>query len=1096
MIKHILTGQRLVGHRSPFCDRLFVLLTALVVVAGTLGPVATAASPNVKKGKALTRTAESSQPDINADLEGLPLYFVANDGQADSRVDYYVQGSETNIYFTSKGITYQLSDEERRKRWAVKLNFEGANNVTPVGRSQTEASINYFKGSEQDWSNSKTYSRLIYKNLWDGIDLVYSGTSNELKYSFVVHPGADPADIKLTYEGADSVELNRKGDIRVTTPVTSFTDSRPYSFQRADSQRSPVTSSYDLAPGNGSTRSYGFNVGPFDPNKTLVIDPAVLVYAGYIGGDGGEEGLSIAVDSTGAAYITGSTTSAEATFPETVGPDLVLGTGAGPDQDAFVAKVAPSGSALVYAGYIGGEFSDTGQGIAVDSSGAAYVTGYTASSQTTFPDTGALDSSHNGDFDAFVAKVVPDGSTLAYAGYIGGSGGDLGSGIAVDSSGAAYVTGYTSSTQTTFPETVGPNLLHNGSFDAFVAKVTPSGSGLTYAGYIGGSDVEITAGIAIDSSGAAYITGYTRSTETTFPETGGPALTHSGGSLNGQDAFVAKVSPTGSALVYAGFIGGSGDEEAHGITVDSSGAAYVTGSTTSTHATFPETGGPDLTYNNAHDAFVAKVAIDGSALDYAGYIGGAATDIGFGIAVDSTGAAYVVGMTSSTEGTFPETGGPDLARNGDTDAFVAKVAADGSTIVFAGFIGGSGSNTGRGIAVGPPGVAYVAGWTTATEDTFPVSGGPDLTYNGNGDAFVAKVLETNTLTIAKAGTGNGTVTATGINCGTNELDCTEDYPYGDEIALTPNAGDNSTFTGWSGACSGTGECTVTMDQARSVTATFTLVNRTLTAVKAGTGNGTVSAAGIVCGTGGNDCSQDYPHGAEVELTAFVGDNSTFAGWSGDCSGTGACTVTMDQARSVTATFALNRTLTVHETGSGAGSISGTGINCGNGEVDCVEVYPHGTPVGLIATPDSESVFTGWSGDCSGTTACNVTMDADRDVSANFLPAGPHGVAVKIGSIKDQRVGGKLKLKIVGGLRPDDDVDACVANVGVIVQHKEGNKWVVWKKTTTNAAGRYNAVGVHALGSYRATYKGKTVEHAPEVTTSCTKDKSNARKHSH
>jgi hypothetical protein len=409
------------------------------------------------------------------------------------------------------------------------------------------------------------------------------------------------------------------------------------------------------------------------------VNPAgtALVYAGYIGGSGEEEGTGIAVDSAGNAYVTGFTTSTEASFPVTVGPDLTFNGGT---HDAFVAKVNPAGTALVYCGYIGGGGEDAGYGIAVDSAGSAYVTGQTDSTEASFPVVGGPYLNYNGNTDAFVAKVNPAGTALVYAGYIGGSGFDLGFGIAVDSAGNAYVTGYTSSDEGSFPITVGPDLESNGNADAFVAKVDPTGTALVYCGYIGGAGPDYGFGIAVDSAGNAFVTGSTDSDEGSFPVTVGPDLTFNGVA----DAFVAKVNPAGTALVYAGYIGGNSRDEGRGIAVDSAGNAYVTGATLSTEASFPVTVGPGLVHKGLYDAFVAKVNPAGTALVYAGYIGGSRVDVGYGIAVDSAGNAYVTGWTDSTEATFPVTVGPDLTFNGGIDAFVAKI-----TEAFAATIQGS-----------------------------------------------------------------------------------------------------------------------------------------------------------------------------------------------------------------------------------------------------------------------------------------------------------------------------------------------------------------------------------------------------------------------
>jgi len=515
-----------------------------------------------------------------------------------------------------------------------------------------------------------------------------------------------------------------------------------------------VEAGYSLKGDVSDGAQFGFRVGAYDPQKVLVLDPVILLYAGYIGGSGGvglDIGEGIAVDSAGNAYVAGFTASDEATFPVTVGPDLTFKGGSGFGYDAFVAKVNPSGTALVYAGYIGGSGDDYGTGIAVDSTGNAYVTGYTFSTEATFPVTVGPDLTFNGDVstfnnDAFVVKVNPSGTALIYAGYIGGSDGDGGFGIAVDSTSNAYVTGITFSTEATFPVTVGPDLTFNASAccgDAFVAKVNPSGTALDYAGYIGGLGHDFGTGIAVDSTGNAYVTGHTFSTEATFPVTVGPDLTYNGDGIEVGDAFVAKVNPLGTALDYAGYIGGSDGDAGEGIAVDSTGNAYVAGHTFSTEATFPVTVGPDLTYNGGGlrfgDAFVAKVNPSGTALVYAGYIGGSSNDQGRGIAVDSTGNAYVTGRTTSTEATFPVTQGPDLTYSDGFDAFVAKVNTSGTALIYAGYIGSPVTDNGRGIAVDSTGNAYVIGDTRSTEASFPVTVGPDLTFNGERDAFVAKI---------------------------------------------------------------------------------------------------------------------------------------------------------------------------------------------------------------------------------------------------------------------------------------------------------------------------------------------------------------------
>ena len=710
----------------------------------------------------LPMVASPASPRVDGDFGMIPLQFIPNQGQIDGQVAYYVQGRDKTIYFTAEGLTFVLAEQAQKdgkkqpgpvdsndsdatQRWVVKLDFVDSNAAAkPIGLEKSGAVVSYFKGKPEEWkAGLAAYSKIIYRDLWPGIDLLYYGTFNRMKYEFIVHPGADPFLIRLAYRGAESVALTAEGRLEAKTSNGGIEDDIPVAYQEADGKQENVPVAYALASEaetESRTYVYGFNVGEYDRSRTLILDPAVLVYCGYIGGSDEEAVKGIAVDGSGNTYITGYTTSTEATFPVVVGPDL---TYTGGTQDAFVAKVNASGTALVYCGYIGGDEFDSGRSIAVDGSGNAYITGDTASTEATFPVVVGPDLSYNGTYyadpDAFVAKVNPAGTGLVYCGYIGGANIESVKGIAVDGSGNAFVTGGTVSSEATFPVVVGPDLTHNGgNWDAFIAKVNASGTALVYCGYIGGAEIDVGNGIAVDSSGNAYVTGETHSTEATFPASVGPDL-----SFNGVwDAFVTKVNPAGTGIVYCGYIGGGDSDFGRGIAVDSLGNAYIAGNTDSTESTFPVIFGPDLTYHGGNwDAFVTKVNATGTALVYCGYIGGVGIDSGWGdaIAVDGLGNAYITGDTVSTETTFPVIGGPDLTYNGGTDAFVVKVSVTGMALDYCGYIGGSGGESGGAIAVDSWGNAYVTGSTDSSEATFPVVAGPDLTSNGSPDAFVAKI---------------------------------------------------------------------------------------------------------------------------------------------------------------------------------------------------------------------------------------------------------------------------------------------------------------------------------------------------------------------
>ena len=712
-----------------------------------------------------TASATSAAARVQAAMAKLPIYFAENQGQEDARVRYAVRGREANVYFTGDGVTFSLRDPEAKpvarpsaidqrvrrvsrsagppelttastdgatSRWTMKLEFIGANpKVTPRGRDATPAVISQFTGPRSQWKTGiRTYGAVVYEELWPGIDMVYDGAEGRLKYTFLLKPGADPSRIRLAYRGSSEVSVTDAGELKIVTPVGRLSEAAPYSYQEMDGRRVEVATSYAVTPSRTSDPAVvGFRVGAYDTSRPLVVDPATFVYVGYIGGSSYDEGTGIAVDSAGNAYVTGYTESTVPSFPAQVGPELVH---AG-RTDAFVVKIKADGTGLAYAGYIGGSESELSHGIAVDLQGNAYVVGKTFSDATTFPVT-VGPSLVGGGGDTFVAKVSADGTTLVYCGYISGAHGYA---IAVDASGQAYIAGAAGGLYSgTFPATVGPSLTLAGEYDAFVAKVAADGTALVYAGYIGGAASEHAYGIAVDSTGHAYVVGQTRSDQTTFPALVGPRLAFGGD----EDAFIAKVKPDGTGLVYAGYIGGSAGEAAFGVAVDLQGNAYVTGRTASSAATFPVTVGPSLVYTGGvSDAFVAKVRPDGSGFAYAGYIGGANIDVGSGIAVDQAGNAYVAGWTASDESTFPVRGGPLLMNPGRDDAFVAKVRADGGGLAYAGYIGGADTDHGHAIAIDSAGNAYVAGSTWSTSSSFPVQVGPDFVHGGAVDAFVAKI---------------------------------------------------------------------------------------------------------------------------------------------------------------------------------------------------------------------------------------------------------------------------------------------------------------------------------------------------------------------
>ena len=732
-------------NKSPLSILLVLIALATVILLSYGLPEPRVQGPNVSE------VQETGSAEI-ANYGKLPLYFFENQGRLDPAVKYYIPGGNKNVYFAPSGVVYELfaapgraeaprvvpasygaeeaTARASRDRWAVKLGFVGANpNPLVVGGEQA-GEMNFFRGDRASWRTGVPAHRSVrYERLWPGIDLLLKAEGPHLKYEFRVAAGHDPNEIRFFYEGADNF-VNEAGQIEVTTPVGGFVDERPYAYQVVGGERLAVPVSYSETARSDDADAYGFQLGAYDPRHPIIIDPAVLVYAGYIGGSAQDEAYGVDVDADGNAYIVGTTKSSEMTFPVTVGPQLTFDNRT---SDVFVAKVDATGTRLIYAGYVGGTDFDHGEAIAVDSAGNAYITGWTRS--TDFPRRGSLDSSHNGRKDSFVAKISADGTRLIYSGYVGGNQEDEGQGIDVDADGNAYLVGRTQSSHTTFPVLGGPDLTFNGgNSDAFVAKVDAGGA-LAYAGYIGGAAFDSGLGIVAGPQGHAFVTGYTKSTADTFPVAGGPMPEFNGS----EDAFVSKVSADGGSLVYSGYLGGPLADRGHGIGIDAAGNAYIGGLTSSPPDTnFPASVGPSLEFGGLVDAFVAKISADGGTILYAGYIGGLLDDRANAIAVDALGNVFVCGTTLSDQQTFPVSVGPDLTWDGGREAFVAKVNASGRGLDFATYIGDVGDERARGIAVDPRGTAYVVGGTSSPAAEFPTAG-PDLSFNGLADAFVAKI---------------------------------------------------------------------------------------------------------------------------------------------------------------------------------------------------------------------------------------------------------------------------------------------------------------------------------------------------------------------
>ena len=696
--------------------------------------------------------ADAPTPHLSTDA--LPLNFELNQGQTNQRVKFLARSDGYVLFLTAteavmaldnpathrKGKDDRDSSEPKEKpsRSIVRMKLKGANPAPQIeGLDPLTTRSNYFAGSDPTaWrTDISNYARVRYAQVYPGIDMVYYGNQRRLEYDFIVAPGSDPKIIEIAFSGIQDFEISRTGDLLLHTQQGDIHQSKPVAYQEVNGVKEEVQVSY-IPLGMGRV---SFQFGTYDPTRQLIVDP-VLVYSTYLGGSGFDQGYAIAVDALGNAYVTGQTAAID--FPTTPGA-FQTNYGGG---DAFVSKLNPSGSALVYSTYLNGA---SGNGIVVDSAGNAYITG--DAGPLSFPTTvGAFQTAPMG-YDTFVAKLNPAGSALVYSARFGGNLDDFGRGIALDGLGNAFITGWTvcRSTICTFPtvNAFQPNFA-GGNNDAFVTKIDSSGSSLVYSTYLGGGKIingteDWGEAIAVDSFGSAYVTGYTYSPD--FPITAGAFDT----TRAGLDAFVTKFTPDGASLVYSTFLGGAGREQGQGIAVDANGNAYITGITesfdspfTSAYEGFPVTSGAFQT-KGSYDAFVTKLNSKGSALVYSTYLGGTAgVDRGWAIALDTANNAYITGDTTSTN--FPVANAIQAGYGGGlSDAFVTKLNASGSALLYSTFLGGNLSDEGRGIASNGSGDAYVTGDTSS--ENFPTSN-PLQVSNGGGisnhdDAFVVRIGE-------------------------------------------------------------------------------------------------------------------------------------------------------------------------------------------------------------------------------------------------------------------------------------------------------------------------------------------------------------------
>jgi uncharacterized repeat protein (TIGR01451 family) len=823
----------------------------------------------------------------------MPLYFEANRGQAPAPVRFLSRGPDYDLYLTPGGPVLALHRGTRAA--VIRMHLAGGNADPQVtGHDRQPGTVSYLHGKDPGaWQEGvPVYRRVAYPSVYPGIDLVFHGRGDQLEYDFTVDAGADPGAIRMDYSGVRLLRIDAAGRLHLVTDHGEVIQHPPVAYQVIDGERHGVASRYVL----GDTRQVGFAVSDYDRRRALIIDP-VLSFSGYFGGSGDERGFAVASDAAGSVYITGRTESVD--FPATAGdttcgtvidctqntvsdtfdgtvlnakhPNMWQATGTVTQNDALTVTTAAapgsragvtltptlpgnldvhvslsglnesdkstgmelqlgaktydftvtsSGTTQSYTVSDGGgcsastpiaaaavDFEDTAElrvvrtgttltfmayslanalvktyeligscaGVATaDATLQLFVESAAAAAKTSgFDDFYATEST--GSPDAFVMRLDNGGSTLGYAAYLGGGSQDEGLGIAVDTTGNAYVTGRTYSADfpvtagafaTQCPDTNGDGQCDGGG-DAFIARLDAAGA-VSYATYLGGCFDDAANAIAVDGSDNVYVAGYSESAQDSaasstaatcvneFPLKNAIQTTNKGR----KDAFVAKLNPAGAGaadLVYSTFLGGAYADEALGIAVSSGGVAYVTGYTASSDfPVVPASGAYQTTLGNdvpgataGYDAFVTKINAAGNALVYSTYLGGSAYEYGQGIAVDATGNAYVAGWTSSAD--FPTASPLQATNDGSYDAFVAKINLAGSALVYSTYLGGLDTDAAQGIAVDAGGNALITGYTTSRDflisllrDVQPNLATPLTTLN-NLDNYVMNNLSTDDL---------------------------------------------------------------------------------------------------------------------------------------------------------------------------------------------------------------------------------------------------------------------------------------------------------------------------------------------------------------
>jgi len=1067
----------------------------VLFVSGLIAVTSIGALPASAESQS-TKLAARSNAQVAESYGKLPLSFEANSGQTDSQVKFLARGSGYGLYLTADQAVLSLRKNacaapsfKARSLHAsscapqndvVSMRLSGSKPTLagPVGEEPLSGTANYFIGNNaSQWRQRvPTYSRVRYSAVYPGVDLLYYGNQSKLEYDFVVAPQADPNLIRLEFAGVRKLKLDAQGNLLIAAKDGSIAFHKPVVYQHRNGSRFQVEGRFTLLAHN----TIGFTLGAYDRTQPLIIDP-VLAYSTYLGGAStyGDMANAIAVDSAGNVYLAGVAGSTN--FPVTTGVYQAANSGAAnKDFNAFVAKLNPKGTALVYSTYLGGSLNTYAYGLAVDASGDAYVTGSTFA--TNFPVTSGVyqttNKTANAGYTTFVTKVNPSGTALVYSSYLGGGGngagtGETGNAIALDASGNVYIAGITYSAS--FPTTAGAfqttnPAAANGIETGFVSKLNSTATALVYSTFLGGSGTGMSGesdqayAIAVDASGDAYITGSAASTN--FPTTTSAyQLTNKAAAKTETSAFVTKLNPAGSAPVYSTFLGGSQNAEGYAIALDTSGDAYVAGA--AMYTDFPVTTGSYQTANNAAtigatNAFVTKLNPAGSALVYSTLLGGSGVEINSSficgdsaaaLAVDSSGNAYLTGIAYSTN--FPVTSGAFQATNAaattkTSNAFMSELNPAGSALLYSTYLGGTGvpigttgtyaGDSASALAIDATGGVYLTG--AVDSSNFPVTTGAYQLTNKSAvdtatNAFISKIeminpVATTTAMISSANPQNtgGTVTftatvspATGTTIPTGSVVFSVNGATAATVALNASgvatyttttlaAGSDSVTAAYGGAAtfsaSTSAVLTETINNPVATAPVFSPAVGTYTSAQSVTLADSTTGATICYTTNGTTptaSSTKYTAAIAVSKTTTIEAIAIAPGYSNSVVASGTYTITPVAATPVISpaagSYTATQSVTITDSTSGATIYYTTN---GTAPTTSSTKYSGAIAVGTSETIEAIAVATGYTSSAIASSKYTVTLTAATPV---ITPAAGTYTTAQSVTITDSTTGATI-----------------------------------------------------------------------------------------